>query len=343
VQGEPARDNRHGHDHHHDDDHGRGGHTGLKARLLGWLLPHSHDHTSQIDPTLVASDEGIRATKLGLLLLGATSIVQLAVALFAGSVALFADVVHNVADASTSIPLWFAFALGRRASNRRFTYGYKRSEDLAGLFIVLMIAASAVLVGWESVGRLLNPEPMTHTGWVFLAGVVGVVGNELAAVVRIRAGKRIGSAALIADGMHARTDTMASLAVIVAVVGTWLGFPIADAIVGLVIAFLILWILKETATTTLRRLMDGVDELSVARIERALGTVDGVEHVDWVRARWAGHRMFVDAAISVDAEMTVREGHDTAMLARTLLLSSMPEIESVMVHVNPHGDGHPAI
>ena len=303
---------------------------------MGWLRPHSHDLADQIDPALEKSAEGIRATKLGLLFLGISSLIQLAIAIFAGSVALWADMVHNVADASTSIPLWIAFALGARMRTRRYGYGYRRSEDLAGVFIVVMIAGSAAVVGWESIDRLLNPEPMDHLPWVLLAGIVGVVGNELAAVVRIRTGRKIGSAALVADGFHARTDTMASMGVIAAVIGTWLGFPILDPIVGLVICALILWILKDTSVQLFRRLMDGVDESTVHRIESTAIQVEGVEGVDWVRARWTGHRLLADIAIRVPAHHTVREGHDVAERVHRELTTRLPELEDVHVHVNPH-------
>jgi len=322
-----------GHDHGHD--HGQPHGFGLGARILGWLRPHSHVVSEQIDPTLERSAEGIRATKLGLLFLGVSSAIQLVIALFAGSVALFADMVHNVADAGTSIPLWIAFALGNRARTRSYGYGYRRAEDLAGLFIAVVIALSAVLVAWESIDRLIDPRPMEHLWWVLVAGVVGVVGNELAAVVRIRTGRRIGSPALIADGFHARTDTMASLAVIVAALATWGGLPIVDPLVGLLIAGLILWILKETSTELFRRLLDGVDESTLVRLEDATAEVDGVLAVDGVRARWTGHRLLSEIAIQVPATLTVAEGHEIADRVHRELLAKLSEVEDVHVHVNP--------
>jgi cation diffusion facilitator family transporter len=314
------------------------------AEIGHWFRPHSHDLTNQIDPGLEGSSEGIRATKIALGLLLVTSLVQLVIVLFSGSVALLADMIHNVADGLTSIPLWIAFVLSRRAHTRSYSYGYRRSEDLAGLFIVLVIAASAVIVAWESVSRLVDPEPLTHLPWVLLAGVVGVVGNELAARIRIRTGRRIGSPALVADGYHARTDTMASFGVIIAVAGAWAGYPIVDPIVGLLIAVLIAWIAVETARSVFRRLMDAVDEPVVARIEEMLPEVDGVVGADWVRARWTGHRMLAEVAICVDPELTVREGHAIAERVHDAILGELPQMESVTVHVNPahadHGEAH---
>ncbi|MFW5933669.1 MAG: cation diffusion facilitator family transporter, partial [Actinomycetota bacterium] len=216
------------------------------GRVRGLFARHDHGVAEQLDDALAGSALGIRTTKLTLAVLLATAVLQLAIALVSGSVALLADTVHNAADAMTSIPLWIAFVVGRRIHSRRYPYGLRRAEDLAGVFILLMIAASALWIGWESLTRLLEPTPMRHTGWVLAAGVVGVVGNEVAAIVRLRVGRRIGSVALVADGYHARTDTIASFGVIVAVIGTWLGLPLLDPVVGLVITALIVWILWTT-------------------------------------------------------------------------------------------------
>lgn len=325
-----------------EPDHGQHGHdhgSGLLARLRA-LAPHSHDVADQLDDALATSERGIRTTKLTLTILLGTALIQLAIALVSGSVALFADTIHNVADAMTSIPLWIAFVLGRRAQSRAFPYGYRRSEDLAGIFIVLMIAASAVWIGWESVRRLLDPVPMQHTGWVFAAGIIGVAGNELAAMLRIRTGRRIGSAALVADGYHARTDTFASLAVIVAVIGTWLGLPILDPLIGLLITGLILWILKSTTVQVVRRLMDGVDPDTLVRIEQTARAVDGVHDVGIVRARWSGHRLLAEVNITVDGHRTLIEAHDIGEQVRHRLLHDIPHLEDAWIHTNPATEAH---
>lgn len=321
-----------GHGGHAQGHHGR---DGRWRRVLGWLRPHTHDVTDQIDPALERSREGIAATKLTLAVLLATSALQLAVAIVSGSVALLADMVHNVADALTSVPLWIAFVLGRRLPNRRYPYGYRRAEDLVGVLIVLLIGVSAVVVGWHSVERFVEPTPLGHAGLVLAAGVVGIVGNEIAAVVRIRVGRRIGSAALMADGYHARTDTLASFGVVVAVVGTWLGAPILDPIVGLLITGLIVWILVQTARQVLRRLMDGVEPEVVPTMERLAAEVDGVDAVGWARARWVGHRLTGEIGITVDADLSVGAGHDVGEEVHHALLHALPHLETVTVHVNP--------
>jgi len=253
LDGGPA----HGHGPGGDHDHRHA--TGMKGFVLSLFRPHNHDAADSVDSALEASTEGIRAVKVSLAALGVTAIAQLMVVLATGSVALLADTIHNLSDALTAIPLWIAFVLGRRAANRRYTYGYGRAEDLAGVFIVVMIALSSVLAAYESIRRLIDPQPITHVWAVVAAGLVGFCGNELVAVYRIRIGTRIGSAALVADGLHARTDGFTSLAVVIGAIGVMAGFPLADPIVGLLITVAILAVLRGAARDIYRRLMDAVD------------------------------------------------------------------------------------
>jgi cation diffusion facilitator family transporter len=135
------------------------------------------------------------------------------VLIISGSVALLADTHHNFADALAAVPLWIAFAVSRRSATRRYTNGYGRVEDPAGLFIVIMIIQSALLAGYESIRRFFAPQPIANLVLFLIAGVIGFAGNELVAVYRIRVGRRIGSAALVADGVHARAGRFTSLAV----------------------------------------------------------------------------------------------------------------------------------
>ncbi|PRC46027.1 hypothetical protein C6A85_92185, partial [Mycobacterium sp. ITM-2017-0098] len=259
------------HDHHHAHAHNHDGPGGkLGAALREVFAPHSHDASDSIDNALESSAAGIRAVKISLLVLGATALAQIVIVLISGSVALLADTIHNFSDALTAIPLWIAFAVGTKAATRRYTYGFGRAEDLAGLFVVAMIALSAAVAGIESIRRLINPVPIEHVGWVALAGLIGFIGNELVAVYRIRVGRRIGSAALIADGLHARTDGFTSLAVLLGAGGVALGFPLADPIVGLVITVAILAVLRTAVRDIFRRLMDAVDPELVDSAESAL-------------------------------------------------------------------------
>lgn len=221
------------------------------------FVPHTHDAADSIDDAMEASAEGVKALKISLFLLLATTVLQFLVVLISGSVALLADTIHNFSDALTAVPLWVAFILGRRAATRRYTFGFGRAEDLAGLSIVAVVAMSAVVAAWQSVERLLNPQPLSNLWWVFAAGLIGFAGNEAVAIYRIRVGRRIGSAALVADGVHARTDGFTSLAVVFGAAGVMLGFPLADPIVGLLISAAILVLLWGTVRSIGRRLMEG--------------------------------------------------------------------------------------
>ncbi len=349
AQDHVAHDDHAHDDHAHDDhahDHGSGGVLSRTwAGLVHAVRPHSHDHADSVDDALVTSAAGIRATKISLVLLAVTAVLQVVVFLFSGSVALLADTIHNVSDAFTSIPLWIAFVLLRRPPSRRFTYGLGRVEDLAGIIIVLFILASAVVVGWESIKAFADPRGYDNVWLVGLAGVIGFLGNEAVAVYRIRVGRRIGSAALVADGNHARTDGFTSLGVVVSAVGVSLGFPLVDPLVGLVITVAILVILVGAARDVLRRLLDAVDPEMVVHAEQVLAGVPGVEQVDGVRMRWTGHRVRAEADVTVDPGLDVRSAHDISELARHELLHAVKGLDDVTVHVSPahsaeHGDPH---
>lgn len=298
-------------------------------------VPHTHDHSDRVDDALESSAIGIRAVKISLAALGVTAVAQAVIVAISGSVALAADTIHNFADATTAIPLWIAFVLGRRPATKRYTYGFGRAEDLAGLFVVLMIGFSAVVAVYESVRRLLNPVPIEHLGWVAAAGAVGFVGNELVALYRIRIGRRIGSAALVADGLHARTDGFTSLAVVLGAGGVALGFPLADPIVGLIIAAAIGAVLWTAARDVFRRLMDGVDPKLVATAEHTLGHQAGVVGVQSLRLRWIGHRLHADAELDVDPTVSLGEAHAVAHSAEHALMHSVPKLDSALIHAYP--------
>jgi cation diffusion facilitator family transporter len=315
-----AEDGHHSHDHSHvaHEHH----HT---ARLKGWLqnlfVPHSHDSADSVDDALESSSRGIRAVKISLLGLGATSLFQVAIVLISGSVALLADTVHNFSDALTAVPLWIAFVLGRRPASRTFTYGLGKAEDLAGLFIVAMIALSAVVAAVESIRRFFEPQPVHNLGWVLAAGLVGFAGNEMVAIYRIRVGRRIGSAALLADGIHARTDGFTSLAVVAGVVGIWLGFPLADPIVGLLISAAIGVLLWGTVRDVGRRLLDGVDPALSDRLSALVA--ENAPEGSSSRLRWSGHRLHAEITIPATGGTHLGEfaavAHDMEAKARRSL------------------------
>lgn len=325
----PAHEHEHGHGHEHGHRHG------LRHRLGHLFAPHSHETADKVDPALESSARGMRALWVSLAVLGATALAQAAVVAVSGSVALLGDTVHNTADALTAVPLGIAFVLGRRAATRRFTYGYGRAEDLAGLVIVLTIAASAAFAGWTAVDRLLDPRPVQHIPVVAVAALVGFAGNEWVARYRIRVGRSIGSAALVADGLHARTDGFTSLAVLLGAGGSALGWQLADPVVGLLITAAIALVLRDAAREVFRRVLDAVDPALVDRAERALAEVPGVRGVGELRMRWIGHRLRAEVAVVVDGDATVREAHRIAVDAEHALLHAVPRLTAALVHADP--------
>ena len=333
------RHDRHHHDHGDHDDHGHGHGRGGLARLVRSVLrPHRHDAADSSDAALESSADGLRAVKLSLVGLGVTAVLQALVVWISGSVALLADTLHNLSDALTALPLWVAFVVGRRAASNRYTYGYGRAEDLAGIFIVGMIALSAVVTGWESLRRLVDPVPVQSVGLVIAAGVIGFAGNEAVAVYRLRVGRRIGSAALVADGLHARTDGLTSLAVVLGGLGVAAGLPLADPVVGLLITVAILLVLRSALRDIYRRLMDAVDPELVEHAGRVLSQTPGVVGVDAVRLRWIGHRLHAEVAVVADGDLLLVAAHDIAEEARHRLLHELPKLRTAIVHVSPRGD-----
>ncbi len=298
---------------------------------------HSHhDHThGTIDPELLTTERCIWAVKWALVGLTATAVFQLVIVIFSGSVALLADTIHNIADAATAIPLWIAFSLARRQPSRRFTYGYGRVEDLAGVVIVLTILFSAVVAGYESINRFLHAQAVKYLWAVAVASIIGFAGNELVAIFRIRVGKQINSAALVADGYHARVDGLTSLAVLFSALGVSFGYPLADPLIGLLITALILPIVWESGKAVFTRLLDGVDPEVTDEITHELNHAQGVHDVTEIRLRWLGHRLHAEINLAVSPKLSVAEGHGIAVEARHQLMHSLPYLSNVTVHVDP--------
>ncbi|WP_157245051.1 cation diffusion facilitator family transporter [Nonomuraea typhae] len=325
----------HAHGHIHDSDHGRVRRSLAKVGHL--VVPHSHDSADKTDAALESSSRGMRVLAVSFGVLMVTALVQAVIVGLSGSVALLGDTLHNFADALTAVPLAIAFSLGRRAATRRFTYGYGRAEDLAGIVIVALIAASAGLAGYEAVKRLVDPENVQALGLVAAAGVVGFLGNEWVARYRIKVGREIGSAALVADGLHARTDGFTSLAVLLGAGGAALGFPLADPLVGLLITAAICFVLRDAAREIYHRLMDAVDPALVAQAERILAAVPGVRRVGSVRLRWIGHALRAEVEIAVRHDVSLVEAHAVAVEAEHRLIHDLPRLRAATVHADPDG------
>ena len=314
-----------GHEHHSDHDDHSDGHAG-----------HGHGHThGVVDPTITTSERGIWAIKWSFMALFFTALIQIVVVILSGSVGLLADTIHNFGDAATAIPLWVAFALARWKPSRRFTYGYGRVEDLAGVAIVLTITFSAVVAGYETVMRFLHPQPVSYLWAVMIASVIGFIGNEAVAVFRIKVGKEIQSAALIADGYHARIDGWTSLAVLFGAVGVWLGYPLSDPIVGALITLAIVQIVWQSVKAVFTRMLDGIDPAITDEIRHAVEHVPEVEQITDVRARWLGHRLHAELNVAVASRLSVADGHAVAKEVRHQLMHHLDYLSSVVVHVDP--------
>lgn len=337
-QGHAAVAGGHGHGHGHAHGHGEGG--------------HGHTH-GVMDPSIATTERGIWAIKWSFIGLAITAVLQMVVVWFSGSVALLADTIHNVGDAATAIPLYVAFWFARRRPTARFTYGYGRVEDLAGVIVVGLILFSAIVAGWQAVDRLLNPQEIAFLGAVALAGVVGFVGNEIVAVFRIRVGREIQSAALVADGYHARVDGLTSLAVVLGALGVWLGFPLADPVVGLVITVMIFGIVWQSAKAVFARMLDGVEPEVLGELRHAAEHVPGVRGVENLRARWVGHRLHAEAELVVDPRIPVAEGVALANRVRATAMGHLPALGALSLafaapataspggdHGHGHGHGH---
>lgn len=310
--------------------------AGARGHARHGAQAHVHSHGT-VDPRLATTERGIWAIKWSFVILALTSLLQLAVVLVSGSVALLADTIHNIGDAVTAVPLWIAFRLARRRPNERFTYGYGRVEDFAGVIIVLIIFASALVAGYEAIDRLLHPQPVAFLGWVTAAGIVGFIGNEWVAIFRIRVGREINSAALIADGYHARTDGFTSLAVVAGAAGVWLGFPLADPIIGLLITLAILGIVWQSSKAVLTRMLDGVEPSVLDEIRHAAQHVPGITGVLNVRARWLGHRLTAELDATVDGNLNVKAADRLVAQLEHELADHLPELVAVRVRTRARG------
>lgn len=325
----------HGH-HHHDHPSGIIAIIGTALHLPGFGHDHDHGYTElAADSALHDNELGIRTVWLALLVLGITTVLQIAIYLASGSVALLADTVHNLGDALNSIPLLVAFYLARRVATRRYTYGFGRAEDIAGILIVVSIAFSAGYILWESVSKLVNPQPLTNLPWLTAAALIGFLGNELVAVMQIRVGKQIGSDAMIADGQHARVDGLTSLAVLIAVLGTLIGLPILDPLVGIVIGIAIVGITWSATKSVWYRMMDAIDPEITHRMGHLIEDVTGVRQVTTIRARWVGHRIYAEVTLAVDEQLAFVESHTITENVRHDLQKAMPHLHEVTIQLAP--------
>ena len=326
----------HSHSHSHDHSHQHSSNPLAKLAMALHLPGFTHDHSHHdlaADRAFLDNRLAVRTVWIALIALGLTTALQIVIYLASNSVALLADTVHNLGDALNSIPLLFAFYIARRAANKRYTYGYGRLEDIAGVFIVISIAFSAAFILIESVERLLNPLPLENLEWIALASLVGFVGNELVAIMQIRVGRRIGSDAMIADGQHALIDGLTSLAVLIAVIGTLIGLPILDPIVGVVIALAIVGITWNAIKAIWYRMMDAVDPHLAEHVEAHVLELEGVLAIETLRLRWVGHRMYGVMKVALPADTTLEASEEIVRAVQHEARHVIPQLEELTVEV----------
>ncbi len=300
----------HHHGHHHGD--------------------HGHTHGA-IDPSIASSDRGLWAVKWSLVGLLITAVLQAGVFWLSGSVALLADLIHNVGDALTALPLGVAFIVGRRPPTARFAYGYGRVEDLAGVAVVAVVLISAMITAYESIDRIYHPQPIHHLGALAAAAIIGFVGNEVVALFRMRVGREINSAALIADGKHAMADGMVSLAVLVSAVGVGLGYSWVDPLIGLVITALLLKIVWESGQTIFSRLLDGVEPEVIDALHHAVEHSEAVDTVESIRARWLGHRLYAEVDVALPPTLSLQEVQSITEATEANLKAHLPYLGRAVV------------
>jgi cation diffusion facilitator family transporter len=324
---------------HHEHDHGHPHRHRGHRFFRGLIASHSHDAKDSLDRALDSSSDGMRAVTISLAILLVTAAIEALVVVASGSIALLGDTLHNAADGLTAIPLWLAFHLGRRAPTARFTYGFGKAEDVAGVTVIGLIAASAGFAGYEAVDRLMHPRHVSHLGFVMAAAIVAAVGNEVVALYRIRVGRRIGSGALEADGIHARVDGVTSLLVLAGAIAVAFGLHWADPVVGLAITLAIAIVGYQAVRSVGQRLLDAIDPAIVGQITETVARTEGVVDVTEVRARWAGHRLMAQVRLTVDGGLSVTRAHEVAERAQHSLLHRVPNLSDAIIHVDPALEG----
>ena len=269
----------------------------------------------------------ILVSSLGLL---ATSAFELLITVLSGSVALLSDALHNLGDVFTTIGVYFGFRASRKPPTGRYTYGYGRAEDLAGIVILLAIWTSAGLAGWQSYDKLVSGRGTTHLTLGMLAAAIGIVGNQLVARYKLRVGREIKSAPLIVDARHSWLDAIASAGALVGLIGVAAGFRIADPIAGFAITLLIIHIGIDATKDVWSRLMDENDEEVAEAVRTVAQEVPGVVEVRNVRARWLGREVEARVLVRLPAAMTFGQAHDVAHRVQEAVRARVPDVREVL-------------
>ncbi len=263
-----------------------------------------------------------RAVAVSAVGLALTGLLELAIAVVSGSVALLGDALHNLSDVSTSALVFVGFRASRKVPTERYPYGYERAEDLAGLGVALVIWGSAVVAGFESVTKLLRHGGTGHVGWGIAAAAVGIAGNQLVARYKLAVGRRIRSATMVADAKHSRLDALSSAGAMLGLIGVALGWGWADAVAGMVVTGFICHVGWEVTADIAHRLLDGVDPEIITTAEAVAATIPGVTHAH-ARARWTGRtlRVEVEGFLHPDTPLAAAD-----QIGRSVAAALVPEI-----------------
>ena len=259
--------------------------------------------------------------------LGATGLVELLLAVLTGSVGLLGDAIHNLSDVSTSAVVFLGFRLSRRPATERYPYGLERAEDLAGIGIAVVIWASAVFAGYESIRKLLVHGSTTHVGAGIAGAIIGIVGNVAVARYKLVIGRRINSATLVADARHSWLDALSSAGALAGLIAVASGRSWGDPVAGLAITVVICHVGYEVTRDVVHRLADGVDPEVISTAEAAAGSVPGVIHAH-ARARWTGRTLRVEIEGWVDPELPARDADALGRLVADRISRDLPQAGS---------------
>jgi cation diffusion facilitator family transporter len=295
--------------------------SGLRDPGAAFPLPRTRDDAKD-------RHEANRAVAVSAVGLAGTGLIELLLAILTGSVGLLGDAIHNLSDVSTSAVVFLGFRLSKRPASERYSYGLERAEDLAGVGIAVVIWASAAFAGIESVRKLVEHGHTTDVGWGIVGAVIGIVGNQVVARYKLRIGRRIGSATLVADARHSWLDALSSAGALVGLVAVALGQPWGDPVAGLAITLFICHVGYEVTSDVVHRLADGVDPEVIHLAEAAAGSVPGVVHAH-ARARWTGRTLRVEIEGWVDPDLTAREADNLGRRVADAIAEQLPEAGSL--------------
>src|ERR1700742_1781970 len=294
--------------------------TGVRDTAAEFPLPRLRDDSKD-------RREATRALAVSAIALAPTGLAELLLALVTGSVGLLGDAIHNLSDVSTSAVVFLGFRLSRRPPTQRYTYGLERAEDLAGIGIALVVWASAAVAGLESVRKLLEHGRTAHVGVGIAGALLGIVGNQVVARYKLRTGRRIHSATLIADARHSWLDALSSAGALAGLVAVALGQSWGDPVAGLAVTAFIGHVGYEVTADVLRRLADGIDPEVINRAEAIAGSVPGVVHAH-ARARWIGRSLRIEVEGWVDGALTTREADDLGGQVADQISRQLPEADT---------------